>query len=135
MGDRIRNPQIGDLVVEDGARYPRRDPADTRLKGLGYLLGSRVEWSQTDEDHAAWLAEDPDAAGYPRSTVGAWYVQYGSQPDAICRWTNCSFVVVPIGRDMFREPVGTRDVNGVTITRADLLGSLADSGFNLNLPR
>lgn len=135
MADRIRVPQIGDLVVEDGARYPRRDPEGTRRTGFGYFVARRVEWAESDEDYAAYLVKEPSEVDYPRGTDTAWYVQFGPEPQRICRWVNCSFITVPIDLNMFREPVGTPDGNGVTITRNDLLGSLADSGFQLNLPQ
>lgn len=136
--DRIVKPEIGDLVVEMSALYGR--DAAYRLKALGYFVEKRKEWAETDTEwaaHEARLRKDAEDIGVDwepdgeRSTDTAWYIQYGANPGAICRWTNCAFVVVPIDPGMCRRPVGTRDGNGVTITRDDLLGELARSGFDL----
>lgn len=123
IGERIHTPQIGDLVVEQSAIWTR--PAE----GFGYLIERREEYWHTDEQ---WQADLAAWCGDPRPTDEAWYVQYGPQPVDVCRWTNCSFIVLPIGDD-FRSPLGERDATGgFTITRAGLLGTLADSGFELS---
>lgn len=140
MCARIRKPQPGDVVLVTDSL--RRDE-DTRIKGFGVLLARRVEWCQSDADLAAEIArmraegfagEEYIAAlesGAERSAEEAWYVKYGPAADDICRWLNCSVIAVLSDRREFDVPVGTRDGNGVTFTRGDLLGGLADSGFHL----
>lgn len=130
MYQRITHPQIGDLVVETAALYRWRKP-DDRLKSLGYLLEHRTEWCHTDAEWAAAVAEGPWDEEDNRPTDHAWYVQYAPNPEAVCRWVNCSFLVLPITIDSFDEPMGTRDATGVTVTRGDLLGALGRSGFSL----
>lgn len=92
MADRIRNPRIGDLVVEWTTVF-RSDP-DTRLKSLGFLVAKREEWSTTE---AAWTAAKAGGDGTTdadRYTETVWYVQYGPSPRDICRWVNCEFLAV-----------------------------------------
>lgn len=127
--ERITNPRPGDFVfVRDGASS--RDVA-TRTKALGYLIAYRQEWWETDEEWATTRAEyerhDSD-----RATDHAWYVQFGSNPEAVCRWTNCAVLVAPTDPRMFDRPAGARNPDGsVTVTRDDLLSVLADDGFIL----
>lgn len=94
---RIRSPRPGDLVVEHSVLY-RRDP-DTRMKGLGILIETRHEWATTDDEWAARLA-DPEELGLledeDRSTDEAWYVQYGPNPEDVCRWVDCEFFALPL---------------------------------------
>jgi len=139
MYERITRPQVGDLVVEISSFYRRRSLGDDawldhRTKALGILLEHRREWWQTDEEWQREITEDPDLADDGRVTDDAWYVQYGQAAADVCRWTNCDFIVVPMDSDEFRKPVGHHDGNGVTLTRSDLLGALADSGFALKDP-
>lgn len=130
MYDRINAPQPGDLVAEMSAVYRQE------ARGVGILLVDRWEWWTTDEEWQREKAEDADLTDDDRSVDHAWYVQYGAAPDDVCRWTNCSFSVVPTTRDFFRAvPAGLVDDTGATVfTRESLLGSLADSGFRLRLP-
>jgi hypothetical protein len=130
MSDRMRNPRIGDLVFEPTMATSRRGDLETRIKALGYLIEKRVEWWQTDEEWAADKAAD-HLADDDRSTDTAWYVQYGPDPADICRWVNCTFEMVPIDPMEFYKPIGSRGPLGVTVTRDDLLSSLADAGFDL----
>ncbi len=136
MHERIQAPRPGDLVLETSTMYRLGDDGH---KAFGILLAHRVEWWSTDEEHAAMLAEerghDPDYVDDERLTDHAWYVQYGPEPGDICRWTNCSFAVIPTGHAEFDVQVGTRDGTGVTYTRTDVLAGLADSGFSLRDPR
>lgn len=132
MGARLRSPQVGDLVVESTTAMRQRN--DDWYRGFGYLVEHRREWWHTDEDWAHATAEDPGAWGDERPTDEAWYVQYGPQPEDVCRWTNADFLVIPIDVGTFNQPLSTSDGRGVTVTRVDLLGSLADSGFSLRLP-
>lgn len=130
MWERLRNPQPGDLVIEIGLTMARRRDW---YRGFGYLIESRREWWTTDEEYARQLADDEL---YPepkdsRPVDTAWYVQYGPNPKDICRWTNCEFLVVPIGVGSFSVPAGERTGSAVTFTRDSLLGSLTDSGFAL----
>lgn len=95
MCERIRDPQIGDLVVESHMATRHRADLDTRTKAVGYLLEHRTEWACTDAEWADAIAEDPGLADQ-RVTDEAWYVQYGPAPEDVCRWTNCSFLAVPV---------------------------------------
>jgi hypothetical protein len=101
---RMSNPGIGDLVVETvGMRSPAKVDAqgDARVVTcFGILLGSRTEWTCTDEDWQRYR-EEGAADGYPmpddaRMTEEASYVQYGSSADDICRWANCSLIALPV---------------------------------------
>lgn len=129
MSQRMRNPRPGDLVFEPTMSASRR--VDTRIKALGYLIEKRIEWRRTDEEWAADKTEDGGLTDEDRMTDKVWYVQYGSNPVDVCRWTNCTFEMIPVDLDMFAEPVGTPTDGGVMLTRGDLLGSLADAGFEL----
>ncbi len=101
LGDRLRNPQIGDLVLETTSSLLRSDE-DRRVMGLGILLAHREERVQTDEEHAASIAAGEFSADDKRWHDDAWYVQYGPQPDDVCRWVNCRFVTVPTTTDFNR---------------------------------
>lgn len=133
MSERIRSPQVGDFVLEWMVGLSRRSDLDTRIKAHGYLVEKRQEWWTTDEEWEQRKAEEGWEDDEERSTDVAWYVQYGPDPVDVCRWTNCSFIMVPIDPAEFTHPIGTRDGNVVVVTRDDLLGSLADSGFHLKL--
>lgn len=85
LWERISHPQIGDLVVETTSRSPM---------GVGYYLGSREEWMITRDEDAANQAEYGDE---PRTTDTYHYVQYGPNPQDVCRWYNCSFTAIPTG--------------------------------------
>jgi len=91
---RLRDPQPGDLVVESGTHW--RGDVQDRMKGLGRLIIKRREWRHTDQQWAQL-----DTGGAQRPTDLAWYVQYG--PRDVCRWTDCTFWVVPI--DDSAEPL------------------------------
>lgn len=99
MFDRILDPRAGDLVVEHSALDPR-DP-DRLRKGVGVLLLHREEWRTTDEEWAAYRAEDPTVPDEDRSVDHAWYVQYGPSAGDVCRWTNCDFRTLPAPDERF----------------------------------
>lgn len=135
------NARPGDLVVEVSTLH------DHEQKGFGILVEHREEWASTladwerviEEEREAWNEDyepfDPDSEDLIRQTDHAWYVQYGPKPGDVCRWTNCSFVAVPTSDEQLEERLfGTRDGNGVVLTRGDLVGSLADAGFGLRAP-
>jgi hypothetical protein len=132
MSERMRHPQPGDLVVET-SRMGRQHPD---VEAFGILLAHRREWWSTDAEWAAEMAGEPEELRGTdnRPTDHAWYVQYGPRPEDVCRWVNCEFIAIPLDPREAEIPVGTRDGSGVTITRDDLLGSLADSGFQLRPP-
>jgi hypothetical protein len=132
MSARMRSPQPGDLVIEPTMSGPRCD-LDTRIKALGYLIEKRVEWWDTDEEWEQIKAQENLAGDEERQTDVAWYVQYGPSPEDVCRWVNCEFIAVPIGEE-FAKPAGVRDGTATVFTRDSLLGSLADSGFELKIP-
>lgn len=135
MSDRLRTPQVGDLVAESTTlmRAGARSHEDW-YRGFGYLVEHRIEWWTTDEQWEADNAEDEYLKTEDRMTDHAWYVQYGPDPADVCRWVNCDFLVVPIDQRTFSQPIGRVDGTGVTINRDDLLGGLADSGFTLRTP-
>lgn len=151
MWQRMKSPEPGDLVIETSTFY-RRDE-DSRVKAMGILVAHRVEWNEKDEEWAACVEQERirhddflrgpysqpddgpfDPSACERTTDHAWYVQYGPQAADVCRWVNCDFMMIPADSSAFRAPVGTRDGNGVTFTRDDILGGLADSGFTLQSP-
>lgn len=125
---RITHPQPGDVVVVQDSRYMGED---SRIKGFGILLTERREWWTTDEEWEREKAEDYGATDGERMTDHAWYVQYGPSPKDVCRWTNCTLLAVPLSDERFPATFGTRDENGVVLTRDDLVGGLADSGFRV----
>jgi len=128
MRERMTAPQIGDLVVEESKALHSRDEI-VKAQGFGILLAVRDEWCVRDED---WEKEktEYDLRDEDRAHDRGWYVQYGCDPGDVCRWTDCSFMVVPTFED-FTLSVGTRSETGVTLTRDDLLSSLGDAGFDL----
>lgn len=127
MWERITHPEIGDLVMATDHRTREH-------KAFGYLVAERKEWWTTDEEWEKIVAEDPDYYG-DRSIDYAYYIQYGPQPVDVCRWTNCTVIMVPTDPQFCQKSIGVRDpAGGITITRETLLGSLADSGITLNLP-
>lgn len=151
MWQRMKDPQPGDLVIETSTLF-RRDE-DTRIKAMGILVAHRVEWCQKDADWEAEIERERaaheeflrgpyshpgdgpfDPSDHERLTDHAWYVQYGPKAGDICRWENCDFMMIPADPAAFAAPIGTRDGNGVTLTRDDLIAGLADSGFALRLP-
>lgn len=134
MGVRLRDPQPGDLVVETSTIGLSGDN-DRAIKGLGILLAKRDEWWHTDEEWAQRLADGDWGPADQRPADRAWYVQYGSAAVDVCRWTNCSFTAVPWPDEQFALPAGIREGTATVFTRDSLLGSLADSGFHLNLDR
>jgi hypothetical protein len=101
----MRDPQPGDWVVETTVVMSRRASDDDRLKGFGVLLARRWEYASTDADWAAAMADEhPDLrSDENRPRQDSWYVQYGPQPEDVCRWGNCDFVMAPIRRDAFRS--------------------------------
>jgi len=151
MSERMRNPQPGDLVVETSRTLWGRT-RELEVEGFGILLTHREEWWETDAEWAAMVEQErashekflrgpyahPGDADEPwepgeRDTDHAWYVQYGPGEKDVCRWVNCEFMAIPADGD-FTQPVGTRDGSSVWVTRDDLIGSLADSGFSLRTP-
>lgn len=150
MSERMRSPQPGDLVVETSRTL--WGGRGLEIEGFGILLAHREEWWETDADWGAAVEREragheeflrgpysiPGDADEPwepgeRSTDHAWYVQYGPGEKDVCRWVNCEFMAIPVDGD-FGQPAGTRDGGSVTLTRDDLIGSLADSGFALRTP-
>lgn len=153
MNERFNRPftgphnfRPGDLMIETSALYgaPSRDGWE---RGFGIYITDRQEWATTLGEYEEWIEEertyyedttydfDPKSPDWARHTDHAWYIQYGSNPGDVCRWTNCSFLAVPTSYAMLAElerPAGVRTENGILITRDSLLGSLADSGFVLD---
>lgn len=96
--ERMRDPRMGDLVMEVTSFRRLRDE-ETRTHGFGILLGKRKEWASTDEEWASLMADEPEdlRGNHNRPTDTAWYIQYGPKATDICRWTNCSFIAMPVG--------------------------------------
>jgi hypothetical protein len=90
MMERMSHPRPGDFVVEN----TRTDPH----MGIGYLVCHRIEWAMTDEEWEQIEREDPGCYAGERPTDEVWYVQYGPNPDDICRWANAEFIAVPRSR-------------------------------------
>lgn len=99
MYARITSPMPGDLVIEDSARHGWRRWPDKLSRGMGVLVLSRREWAETDEEWAAYVAEEQSFHTDPftddRSTDVGWYVQYGPGAADVCRWVNCGFIAIP----------------------------------------
>jgi hypothetical protein len=104
--ERMYNPRVGDLVVEQTTSF-RRDPA-SQVQASGLLLvHERKEWASTDEEWARTVAEEKanhEASGLPfdaeqfareRFADTASYIQYGASAVDICRWSNCKFIAIP----------------------------------------
>ncbi len=152
MGDRMRHPRVGDLVVTNMALMTR-DP-DTRLKGLGILIhAGRKEWYETDTEWEAFCATERTAAcenhsgaeageiiAYTtgednRATDTAFYVQYGPDAGDVCRWVNEMCTMVPVDVDSFSvDAAAERTGTNAIFTEDSLTGVLADSGFELRVP-
>jgi hypothetical protein len=73
-----------------------RSDVERRTMGFGILIAHREEWAQTDEEYQQSIDAGEVGADDKRWRDSAWYVQYGPQPDDVCRWVNCSFIAVPI---------------------------------------
>jgi hypothetical protein len=113
MGERLRTPRPGDLVVYPEITANRRRDLATRLKAFGVLLAQRDEWLHTDDEWLSEDADDPYGSSFAQWTAGTprvydplrhparpvesrvYYVQYGPNPDDICRWTDAAFTTVP----------------------------------------
>jgi hypothetical protein len=134
MGERMRQPQPGDLVVTTEVLHGRRDLED-RIHGFGIYLAGRTEWAETDENWAAMVAEDQFIDDGDRTTDTVFYIQYGPSAGDICRWYNSGVVVLPSGEETFSlDAAASRDGDATTFTRDSLLAGLADSGFHLRDP-
>lgn len=99
MFERMRQPVIGDLVMEYGAPFMT---GEDRLNALGILVEHRTEWVHTE---AVWerIGAEYIELNEVRPTEEAWYVQYGNAAVDICRWANCDFVAVPAQFKQFME--------------------------------
>lgn len=132
MYDRISHPQPGDLVVETSRFY--RQTLD--VEAFGILLAHRDEWAQTDDEYAKDFAENLNGEqddGWRGVEHNVHYVQYGPQPDDICRWVNCSFITIPTDARFEQKCFGDphRKPGAVTFIRDDLVAGLADAGIEL----
>ena len=91
---RMEAPQPGDAVVVTDPVL--RGTSETRHQGVGYLLEVRKEWWDTDEEWERQKAEDDTLAEADRMIEpAAWYIQYGENAGAVCRWVNCRVVAIP----------------------------------------
>lgn len=100
------DPQIGDLVVEITTGSRRSGEDLVQASGI-LLVSGRKEWASSDEQWAQAVAEEKAAhekAGIPfdadrfageRFTDTAHYIQYGPDPQDVCRWVNCKFIAIP----------------------------------------
>lgn len=130
---RLRNPRVGDLVFEESSfwgSYRKGHPQEGNAwcKGFGFLIEYRYEWWHTDE---VWEQRLADGEVYPeedRPTDRAWYVQFGPEPDDVCRWVNCSMVAIPIDPHEHLTPGPDRGLprltfeevaHGVALSRGD----------------
>lgn len=86
------SPQPGDLVyVPD--RLGRRGTDDDRLKSFGYYILGRDEPCWTDEEWAEEVRQF-GCENNERSQEWIFYIQYGPDPQDVCRWENARCVVV-----------------------------------------
>lgn len=132
--ERIKNPQPGDLVVEWSMGV--RGDTETRFKAFGILIEHRNEWWETDAEWEALKAEDGGLTEDDRMVDRAWYIQYGNDPEAICRWVNCDFLAIPTDPKAFDYRTGSRlPGGGVSVDREDVVAGLAASGFELRSDR
>ena len=99
---RIRHPDVGDLVVETSTIWFD----DWNTAAIGWLRGIAHEPVQTEEEHAAMLAEgdywenaEESYEAVPLEKV--WYVE-PLDPDAPSpfRWHNADFVALPTDLSM-----------------------------------
>ena len=134
MAERMADPRPGDLVFE----WSTARRAGSELPGLGVLIAHRREWSETDAEWAAQMAElPPDLRDDDdRGTDVAWYVQYGPTAEHVHRWVNAECLALPeAAPDAFAMPAGTLGEDGsVILDRGDLLDMLADRGINIQNP-
>lgn len=92
---RMRSPRTGDRVVVLDATYGAQP--ERLAKAVGYLVGRRDEWTETDEEWEASIADEFD--DQERFAEPAWYVQYGPNAGDVCRWTNCNVVSIEAASD------------------------------------
>ncbi len=97
---RMSEPEVGDYVVEVTGAGWSKDPR-RRLMAFGVLLARRQEWATSDADWAAEVAADHGLMDDDRVREDAWYVQYGPEPEDVCRWTDCDFRMAPVTVDAF----------------------------------
>lgn len=93
LDDRRQNPHPGDLVMVPDS-MSRRATCDDRRHGWGYLLAVRHEPMFTDEDWLRIVTEEDPEYG-PRPIEKVFYIQYGPNPQDVCRWENASVMAVP----------------------------------------
>jgi len=106
LAERRHDPRPGDLVVIPDAlsrRATSTDDKSTQLMGLGYLVEGRYEPAVTEEIWAEY-GESDWGGECPREK--AWYVQYGPNPEDVCRWENASCQAVPRGGEFAKEVEG-----------------------------
>lgn len=104
--ERMYNPQVGDLVVEQTSSFRRNRDSQIQASGI-LLVHERREWASSDEDWAltvsreeeshrgSGLSFDVEQFASERFTDKFTYIQYGADPGDICRWSNCKFIAVP----------------------------------------
>lgn len=90
---RITTPQVGDLVFEESNIYFYQKDQARHRTAIGILIAERREWWDTDEEWESLLAEGAYDQRDERPVDHAWYIQY--EPNAYCRWVNCSIVTIP----------------------------------------
>jgi hypothetical protein len=128
MWERMRDPRPGDLVLETSRYY--LDYANA--EAFGVLVAHRMEWWDTDEEWARLRRYRERDKNDKRPTDTAWYVQYGPSRHHIYRWVNATFITVPTDAKFCQVQHGTPTPGGgVSLTRADLLAALADTGIQL----
>lgn len=91
--ERARAPRSGDLVyvVDRILEGPRGGDADTHNKSFGYYICGRRE-PVYDADMWAQVADQYE--GEPCPTEKVFYLQYGPNPDDVCRWENAECRVI-----------------------------------------
>jgi hypothetical protein len=91
--ERMYHPRPGDLVyvIDRILGGPRDQGADTRVKSFGYYLCARHEPMYDPE---AWAEVADQYEGKPCPTEKVFYLQYGPNPDDVCRWENAECRVI-----------------------------------------
>lgn len=100
---RLMNPVPGDIVFEHLSFY--MDDPERHMKGFGILDKIAMEPFYSDEQWAAIVSEYNGAAMPTpnRTSETAYYIHYGPAEDDVCRWTNASFLVVPLSPSFVSE--------------------------------
>lgn len=129
LGERIRHPQPGDLVLEETTAARRLAEETFDSSGLGWLIREVREpvWSEDEWDEDEREMERPR----PYSECPTERVFYVDRLDGggEIRWRDASFIAIP--PMLSREWLGEHPWGSGTVTMEQVAAELADSGFQL----